>query len=339
MSDQPANPNTDAKPHQPEAGQPSRRGAIGAIVGALAAVGAAGSLSASPRPEAMAAETGTPELDALDRLTVKPTNLSMQPRVTYLGGPTFLIEIGRFRLVTDPGFDPQGTERNEGPGHLLTKVMAPPIPVDRIGPVDAVLLSHAQHLDNLDNEGRRLLARVGTTITTPASAEMKLPGKKVKGLATWASTEITNAAGERLKITAMPAVHTSNPALREAVGEVTGFMLEWQGARAETFYISGDTVWIDEMNEIARQYKVNAAILHLGAANVPAVGDNFLTMSSAEGVRLAQTLGLKEVYPAHFEGWRHFSQGSWFIAREFERAGLTSALRVLKPGEAANVAV
>ena len=80
-------------------------------------------------------------------------------------------------------------------------------------------------------------------------------------------------------------------------------------------------------------------ILHLGAANVPAVGDNFLTMSSAEGVRLAQTLGLKEVYPAHFEGWRHFSQGSWFIAREFEKAGLTSALRVLKPGEAANVAV
>lgn len=337
MTDQQRNPNPGAHPAQGEADQPNRRGAIGAIVGAVAAVGAAGSLSASHRPEA--AVSGTPELDALDRLTVKPTNISMQPRVTYLGGPTFLIEIGRFRLITDPGFDPQGTERNEGPGHLLTKVMAPPIPVDRLGPIDAVLLSHAQHLDNLDNEGRRLLARVATTITTPASAEMKLPGKKVQGLATWASTEITNAAGERLKVTAMPAVHTSNAALREAVGEVTGFILEWQGTRAETFYVSGDTVWIDEMNEIARRYKVNAAILHLGAANVPAVGDNFLTMSSAEGVRLSQALALKEVYPAHFEGWRHFSQGSWFIAREFEKAGLTSALRLLKPGEAANVAV
>ena len=30
-------------------------------------------------------------------------------RLTYLGGPTYLIEIGRFRIVTDPGFDPQGT--------------------------------------------------------------------------------------------------------------------------------------------------------------------------------------------------------------------------------------
>lgn len=279
----------------------------------------------------------TPELEALDRMAVRPTNLDMRPRVTYLGGPTFLIEVGQFRLITDPGFDPQGTERKEGPGHVLTKVMDPPIPVDRLGPIDAVLLSHAHHFDNLDTEGRRLLARAGTTITTPASARMDLPGQKVQGLETWASTELTNPAGERLKVTATPAVHTSNPALREAIGEVTGFMLEWRGASAETFYVSGDTVWIDEIDEIARRYEVKAAILHLGAANVPAVGDNFLTMSAEEGVRATKALGLTEVYPAHFEGWRHFTEGSWSIAREFEQAGLTPVLRLLKPGEAANV--
>ena len=316
---------------------PNRRAAIGAIVGAAAMIGGLRELSAATGSARADGPAGTPELDALDRMAVKPTNLAMQPRLTYLGGPTYLIEIGRFRILTDPGFDPQATERNEGPGHLLTKVMAPPIPVDRIGPIDLVLLSHAQHFDNLDNEGRRLLARVGTTLTTPASAAMKLPGKKVKGLATWESTEVTNAAGERLKITAMPAVHTSNPALREVVGEVTGFMLEWEGQQAGAFYVSGDTVWIDDINEIAKRYKVSAAILHLGAANVPAVGDNFLTMSSAEGVHVTQTLALKNVYPAHFEGWRHFSQGSWFIAREFEKAGLTATLHVLKPGEAGNV--
>lgn len=279
----------------------------------------------------------TPELLALDRMATRPTSLAMAPRVTYLGGPTYLIEIGHFRIVTDPGFDPQGTERSEGPGHVLTKVMAPPIPVDAIGPVDIVLLSHAQHLDNLDNEGRRLLARVGTTITTPASAAMGLPGAHVQGLATWQHTEVTNAAGERLTITALPAVHTSNPDLREAVGEVTGFMLQWEGQGA--FYVSGDTVWIDEILEIAKRFTVEAGILHLGAANVPAVGENYLTMSSAEGARAAKALGLTQVYPAHFEGWRHFSQGAWSIAREFEQAGLTEALVLLGPGESRNVTV
>lgn len=276
-------------------------------------------------------------LDALDTMATRPTRLAMAPRLTYLGGPTYMIEIGHFRIISDPSFDPQGTERNEGPGHLLTKIMEPPIPVEQIGRIDLVLLSHAQHLDNLDNEGRRLLAKVGTTLTTPASAAMDLPGKDVRGLATWESAEVTNAEGERLTITAMPAVHTSNPELREAVGEVTGFMLEWQGQAHGAFYISGDTVWIDDMHEIAKRYEIGAGILHLGAANVPAVGDNFLTMNAVDGVRATQTLGLRHVYPAHFEGWRHFTEGSWYIVREFERAGLSERLHLLKPGEATNV--
>ncbi|MEZ4680861.1 MAG: hypothetical protein R2932_42275 [Caldilineaceae bacterium] len=89
----------------------------------------------------------------------------MQTKVTYLGGPTYLLEIGSFRFLTDPGFDPEGTEKNEGPGHLLRKVMAPPIPADEIGKIDAILLSHQQHYDNLDHTGRLLLPKAGSAFT------------------------------------------------------------------------------------------------------------------------------------------------------------------------------
>ncbi len=33
---------------------------------------------------------------------------TMQTTITYLGGPTYLIEIGSFRFLSDPGFDPEG---------------------------------------------------------------------------------------------------------------------------------------------------------------------------------------------------------------------------------------
>lgn len=320
-----------ASAEQTPAGHADRRGFVSSIVGAAAGVAALSSA------QAHGSHDDGDALAALDKQAAKPRNLSSPVRVTYLGGPTYLLEIGRFRIISDPGFDPQGTERNEGPGHLLTKVMAPPIPVESIGRIDIALVSHAQHLDNLDNEGRRLLGKVGVTLTTPASAAMNLPGKHVKGLAPWQGTVVSNTFGEQLRITAMPAVHTSNPALREVVGEVTGFMLEWAGQTAGAFYISGDTVWIDEIHEIARRYKVNAGILHLGSANVPAVGDNFLTMNAVDGVRATQTLGLKNVYPAHFEGWRHFREGAWFIEREFKAAGLSDALHMLRPGQATNV--
>ena len=49
----------------------------------------------------------------LDKMATRPTSLAMAPRLTYLGGPTYLIEIGQFRIISDPGFDPQGKERNE----------------------------------------------------------------------------------------------------------------------------------------------------------------------------------------------------------------------------------
>ena len=116
-------------------------------------------------------------------------------------------------------------------------------------------------------------------------------------------------------------------------------MLEWEGQKAGAFYISGDTVWIDEILEIAKRFKVASGILHLGAANVPAVGDNYLTMSSADGARAVKALKMRSVYPAHFEGWRHFTQGSWSIVREFDKAGLGQALVLLRPGEARNVEV
>jgi L-ascorbate metabolism protein UlaG (beta-lactamase superfamily) len=31
-------------------------------------------------------------------------------RLTYIGGPTALVELGGVRLLTDPTFDPAGTE-------------------------------------------------------------------------------------------------------------------------------------------------------------------------------------------------------------------------------------
>ncbi len=257
-------------------------------------------------------------------------------RLTYLGGATYLIEIGEFRFLTDPGFDPDGTEKSEGPGHDLRKNMTPPVPIEQIGEIDAVLLSHQQHYDNLDDTGRAFLPLAGRVLTTPQSAEVL--GGNARGLATWESVELTNEARETIRITGTPAIH-GPAALREAVGETMGFLLEWEGQEKGAFYVSGDTVWNDGIEEIARRFEVSAGVLHMGAANVPAVGDNILTLDGEQGARVASTLGLDAVFPAHFEGWEHYTQGRSGIEEAFEEAGLSDRLHMLDPGEAETVAV
>lgn len=83
-------------------------------------------------------------------------------RVTHVGGPTTLIEVGGWRLLTDPTFDPPGRRYSFGWGTSSRKVAGPAVTVDELPPLDAVLLTHDHHADNLDDAGRALLASVGT---------------------------------------------------------------------------------------------------------------------------------------------------------------------------------
>ncbi|MFQ6026341.1 MAG: MBL fold metallo-hydrolase [Dehalococcoidia bacterium] len=255
----------------------------------------------------------------------------MEVRFTYLIGATYLIELGRFRLLTDPGFDPLGTERSEGPGHELKKVLAPPIGIETIGRIDAVLLSHQQHFDNLDNSGRAILPKAGRVLTHPESAEAL--GPVGEALGNWHTVEMVNAAGEKLKVTGVPAVHAPNNEIRQATGETTGFVVEWPGQKNGALYVSGDTIYFDGIEEIGQRFNIGTAILHMGAANVPAVGNNRLTMDAVEGVRVTKEFGIGSVFPAHFEGWMHYKQGREPIEQTFKEAGLGKQLRMMWPGD------
>ena len=78
-------------------------------------------------------------------------------RITHIGGPTTLIEFAGWRLLTDPTFDAPGRRYAFGWGTSSRKTAGPAIAVADLGPIDAVLLTHDHHGDNLDDAGRALL--------------------------------------------------------------------------------------------------------------------------------------------------------------------------------------
>ena len=94
--------------------------------------------------------------------------------VRLVGGPTALIELGGVRLLTDPTFDPPG-DHPVGT-RVLTKTTGPAVAAEELGRIDAVLLSHDQHPDNLDDAGRALLRR------RPARAHHRAGGAAARGL-------------------------------------------------------------------------------------------------------------------------------------------------------------
>lgn len=240
--------------------------------------------------------------------------------LTYLNGPTVLLEIDGLRFLTDPTFDPADTTYALA-GYSLHKTAAAPIVPSTLGEIDAVLLSHDHHVDNLDKAGRELLSRVKRTYTTQEGA-MRLGGQ-AEGLAPWDSVELLSKSGHALRITATPARHGPEGADR---GPVIGFVLELTDSKSQAVYISGDTVWFDGVAEVSRRFSVGIAILFMGAAKVSVAGTAPLTLTAKEAVLAAQAFPTAKIVPVHFEGWEHLTESSAEITNTFAAGGLDDRL-------------
>lgn len=244
--------------------------------------------------------------------------------LTHIGGPTLLIEIGSLRILTDPTFDAKGGSYEIPRVNAVTKKLADPaLTAEALGRIDAVLLSHDEHADNLDDAGRSLLADVGATYTTTGGAQ-RLAGSSL-GLAPWQAASL----GE-ITITATPARH-GPPGCEPLLGDVIGFILEWPGNGGAGLYISGDTVWYEELETISERHTIGTAVLHLGRVELPD-GTRF-TMSASDGAEVARKLGAKRIVPVHYEGWQHFTEGSDAAQAIFGDAGLAEIVHWLEPGK------
>jgi L-ascorbate metabolism protein UlaG (beta-lactamase superfamily) len=215
--------------------------------------------------------------------------------VTYVGGPTAVLEYAGLRILLDPTFDPPQTYDSDG--EPLTKTAGPGVAVADLGPIDLVLLSHHEHEDNLDFSGRELVLRTPTLSTAKAGVDL---GKPVIGLDCWEEHPIGNVT-----VTAAPALH-GPPGAERLVGPVIGFLLE---APAEpTVYVSGDNASLELVQQIADRFpSIDIAVLFAGAARVPSI-DAALTLTSTDAVRAAQILGSPRVIGVHTEDWEHFSE-------------------------------
>src|SRR6476659_9504826 len=169
-------------------------------------------------------------------------------RLTHIGGPTVLVEVAGLRLLTDPTFDPAGRSYRFGWGTGSRKLAGPALAADDLGPIDAVLLSHDHHEDNLDPAGRALLPSAGAVVTTAAGA--KRLGGNARGLENWASTTLEAPGKPSIEVTATPCRH-GPPLSRPIVGDVIGFALRWDGQEGGELWISGGTVLCARVRDVA----------------------------------------------------------------------------------------
>ena len=236
----------------------------------------------------------------------------MSTTITWIGGPTALIEYAGLRIITDPTFDPPQAYVEPG-STTLVKTVGPGIQRTDLGSVDLVLLSHHGHKDNLDWEGMELLATGVTTISTPQAAS-DLFGARVLGFDDWETFELGSVT-----VTIVPALH-GPPGSEPRVGPVVGFVLEAPGE--PRLYVSGDNASLPLVEQISDRFDgVDIAVLFAGAARVPGLDAN-LTLGSVDAAAAAALLRATTVVGLHTADWEHFSETQSQLDAAFAGTGI-----------------
>jgi L-ascorbate metabolism protein UlaG (beta-lactamase superfamily) len=231
-----------------------------------------------------------------------PTCTVASVRLTHIGGPTALIELGGWTLLTDPTFDAPGRHYKFGWGTSSDKLAGPAIAAADLPPLDAILLSHDHHDDNLDPAGRELLPTAGEVVTTASGAKRLGIGR---GLVAWEGTRLEAPGRPTLEIIATPCRH-GPPLSHPVVGDVIGFALVCDGT---VVWVSGDTVLYDGVRSVAGRWEIDVALIHLGGVQFPVTGPFRYTMTGSDAVELVRLIKPKVAVPIHYEGWKHFRQG------------------------------
>lgn len=238
-------------------------------------------------------------------------------RITHIGGPTVLIEVDGRLLLTDPTFDAPGRRYAFGWGASSRKLTGPAVPAEQLPPIDAVLLTHDHHGDNLDDAGRALLPSAGVVVTTRSGAR-RLEGR-ARGLEPWESTRLEAPGRPPIDVTATPCRH-GPPLSHPVAGDVIGFALRWAGQSDGVLWISGDTVLYDGVRQVASRLQVDIALLHLGGVRFPITGPIRYSMTARDAIELCGLVRPRVAIPIHYEGWKHFQEDREEIESEFARA-------------------
>lgn len=256
-------------------------------------------------------------------------------RVTWLGHSSMLLELDGVRVLTDPVFGNRlGPVSFMGP----KRFHAPPVTVEQLPPLDAVLVSH-DHFDHLCKPTIEQIAKLDVPVITSlgVGAHLEAFGVLPERIVELDWGEQHALPGGRLQFTATPAQHFSG----RIGGRNSTLWSSWviETANQKVFF-SGDTGLTQEFADIrAAHGPFDLVMLEIGAWH-PAWGTIHLGPENA--LKAFELLGGGTMMPVHWatfdlglHPWAEPAETLWTLAEASRQRIVTPRLGV--PFEPAHV--
>ena len=211
----------------------------------------------------------------------------------WLGHAGVYIAIDGVRLLVDPVFAEYASPFEIGP----RRFHPPPLRLDDLPPIDAVLITH-DHYDHFDMRTVRHLAQRGTAFFVPLGIGAHLqvwgvPVAQIREMEWWQEEALRG-----VRIVSTPSRHYSGRGLTD---QRATLWTSWSvlGTR-HRFYVSGDTGYSDHFRTIGERFgPFDLAFVKIGAYG-PGAPWLDIHMSAEDAVRAHVDVRARRLFPVHW---------------------------------------
>lgn len=232
------------------------------------------------------------DLHTWHRTPWDPIARSLEPKITWLGHATLLIQGENMNLLFDPTFSFVAP--------CFLRHTAPPIPFEELPLIDLVGISH-NHADHFDRKNLKKLSAQEPFAFVPKGLDgwFKKQGFKNCVGARWWQQVTFQRENRTLKITAVPAWHGSQTTFSDIHRTLwMGFLIEMENLK---IYIAGDSAYHEEiLSEIKRHF----GTIDIACLPIAPEGEKEMHMDAAQALDAFEYLGAKKMIPIHHGAYR-----------------------------------
>jgi len=237
--------------------------------------------------------------------------------IQLLRHATVVVELDGQRILVDPMLDAAGARppiANTPEPRDNPLVELPPATPEALDGLTGAIVTHL-HADHLDDEGAAFLAQAGVPVQGQAGdletlAQRSIPATEI-GSAPFGSVQVHRTGGR----------HAHEPSLSEALGQVSGVVLEAGGQR---IYLGGDTVPGPELDAALAEHRPTAVVLNAGGARF--LDSGAIISTSKDVADLAKRLPETTIVAVHLDSINHCIETREHLRSAIAAAGVTNVV-------------